>query len=78
MPDHPAELTARENDVLRLLAEGCTNKEIARHLDIGEKTVKTHVSNILSKLNVASRTQAALYAVQTGLVDRLHQPGSVT
>jgi NarL family two-component system response regulator LiaR len=78
MPDHSEALTARENDVLRLLAEGCTNKEIARHLDIGEKTVKTHVSNILSKLNVASRTQAALYAVHAGLVDRLHQPGSVT
>ena len=78
MPDHTEELTARENDVLRLLAHGCTNKEIALRLDIGEKTVKTHVSNILSKLNVASRTQAALFAVRTGLVDRLHQPGSVT
>ena len=77
MPDHPEELTAREIDVLRLLAEGCTNKQIAYHLDIGEKTVKTHVSNILDKLNVASRTQAALYAVHAGLVDSLHQPGSV-
>jgi NarL family two-component system response regulator LiaR len=78
MPDHTQELTARENDVLRLLAQGCTNKEIALRLDIGEKTVKTHVSNILSKLNVASRTQAALYAVHTGLVDSLHQPDSIT
>ena len=74
MPDHPQDLTAREIDVLRLLAQGCTNKEIALRLDIGEKTVKTHVSNILSKLNVASRTQAALYAVHAGLVDSLHQP----
>jgi NarL family two-component system response regulator LiaR len=74
MPDHPQEFTAREIDVLRLLAQGCTNKEIALRLDIGEKTVKTHVSNILSKLNVASRTQAALYAVHAGLVDSLHQP----
>jgi NarL family two-component system response regulator LiaR len=73
MPDHLQELTAREGDVLRLLAQGCTNKEIALRLDIGEKTVKTHVSNILSKLNVASRTQAALYAVHAGLVDGLHQ-----
>jgi NarL family two-component system response regulator LiaR len=71
MPDHSEELTAREIDVLRLLAQGCANKEIAHHLDIGEKTVKTHVSNILNKLNVASRTQAALYAVHAGLVDSL-------
>jgi NarL family two-component system response regulator LiaR len=71
MPDHPEELTAREIDVLRLLAQGCTNREIAQHLTIGEKTVKTHVSNILSKLNVASRTQAALYAVHAGLVENL-------
>jgi NarL family two-component system response regulator LiaR len=78
MPDRPQDLTARENDVLRLLAQGCTNKEIALRLAIGEKTVKTHVSNILSKLNVASRTQAALYAVHAGLVDSLHQPGSIT
>jgi NarL family two-component system response regulator LiaR len=71
MPDHPEELTAREIDVLRLLAQGCANKEIAHRLNIGEKTVKTHVSNILDKLNVASRTQAALYAVHAGLVDSL-------
>jgi len=62
------ELTERETEVLRLLAQGETNKEIAYHLSIGEKTVKTHVSNILSKLHVSSRTQAALYAVQIGLV----------
>ncbi len=70
-PNSPEELTEREVDVLRLLAQGRSNKEIARLLSIGEKTVKTHVSNILSKLNVASRTQAALYAVRIGLVEGL-------
>jgi NarL family two-component system response regulator LiaR len=53
---------------LRLLAEGKSNKEIAASLYIGETTVKTHVSNILMKLGVPSRTQAALYAVRIGLV----------
>ncbi len=67
-PDSPDELTPRETEVLRLLARGLANKEIARDLSIGEKTVKTHVSNILSKLGVLSRTQAALYAVRAGLV----------
>jgi two-component system, NarL family, response regulator LiaR len=62
------ELTPRERDVLRLLAQGLINKEIAQELGIGDKTVKTHVSNILSKLGVLSRTQAAVYAVQMGLV----------
>lgn len=64
-------LTERETEVLRLIAKGLSNKEIALTLTIGEKTVKTHVSNILSKLNVASRTQAALYAARIGLVDTL-------
>ena len=67
-PENPDELTERETEVLCLLARGLSNKGIARELTIGEKTVKTHVSNILSKLNVPSRTQAALYAVRTGLV----------
>lgn len=71
MPDSPETLTEREIEVLREIALGFSNKEIAQHLSIGEKTVKTHVSNILSKLNVASRTQAALYAVRLGLVDSL-------
>jgi DNA-binding NarL/FixJ family response regulator len=66
-PESPEALTERETDVLRLLAEGKANKEIAVALAIGEKTVKTHVSNILSKLGVQSRTQAALYAAQIGL-----------
>lgn len=69
VPDAPtAELTERETEVLRLLAAGKANKEIAMELSIGEKTVKTHVSSILSKLDVQSRTQAALYAVQSGMV----------
>lgn len=67
-PESPEALTERETEVLRLLATGFSNKEIALKLTIGEKTVKTHVSNILSKLGVASRTQAALHAVRIGLV----------
>lgn len=67
-PESPEALTQRETEVLRLMAKGLANKEIARELGIGEKTVKTHVSNILSKLGVLSRTQAALYAIQVGLV----------
>jgi len=67
-PQSPEKLTERETDVLRLLAQGRANKEIARELGIGEKTVKTHVSSILAKLGVPSRTQAALYAVRIGLV----------
>src|SRR6266511_4249829 len=67
-PDSPEALTEREVDVLRLLAQGQANKQIAGNLRIGEKTVKTHVSNILAKLSVPSRTQAALYAVRIGLV----------
>jgi two-component system, NarL family, response regulator LiaR len=67
-PNSPEKLTERETDVLRLLALGRANKEIALELNIGEKTVKTHVSSILRKLNVPSRTQAALYAVRIGLV----------
>ena len=62
-------LTDRETDVLKLLAQGKANKEIAFELIIGEKTVKTHVSNILLKLGVQSRTQAALYAAQNGLAE---------
>lgn len=61
-------LTEREVDVLRLIAAGFAHKAIARRLNIGEKTVKTHVSRILMKLGVTSRTQAALHAVREGLV----------
>jgi len=63
-------LTEREADVLRLLARGNTNKAIAGRLQIGEQTVKTHIHNLLKKLHVASRTQAALYAVRVGLLDQ--------
>jgi DNA-binding NarL/FixJ family response regulator len=70
-PESPEALTERETEVLRLLAQGQSNKEVARALSIGEKTVKTHVSSILGKLNVSSRTQAALYAVRIGLVESL-------
>jgi DNA-binding NarL/FixJ family response regulator len=61
-------LTERETDVLRLLAQGQSNKEIARQLDLVEDTVKTHVRHILSKLGVQSRTQAALHAIRLGLL----------
>ena len=67
--DTKAELTARELEVLRLLGAGKANKEIAAELSISERTARTHVSNILAKLGVSSRTQAALWAVREGLVN---------
>jgi len=67
-PQQPEPLTERETEVLRELALGKSNKEIAATLVIAEKTARTHVSNILAKLGVASRTQAALHAVRSGLV----------
>ena len=60
-------LTEREREVLSLIADGRSNREIARALVLSEKTVKTHVSNILMKLDLADRTQAALWAVRHGL-----------
>jgi len=60
-------LTQRELEVLRLIAQGHENKEIAAQLTISEATVRTHVGNILNKLHLASRTQAALYALKEGL-----------
>jgi DNA-binding NarL/FixJ family response regulator len=67
-------LTPRELDVLRLIGEGKANKEIAAGLALSERTVRTHVSNILGKLGLSSRTQAALWAAREGLVD-LGRPG---
>jgi DNA-binding NarL/FixJ family response regulator len=60
-------LTAREREVLTLVAAGCSNRQIGRHLGVAERTARTHVSNILTKLGLASRTQAALWAVKEGL-----------
>jgi two-component system, NarL family, response regulator LiaR len=67
-PENPEALTERETEVLRLIARGLANREIAGELSIDEATVKSHVHHILSKLNVRSRTQAALYAVRVGLL----------
>lgn len=64
------DLSERELEVLKLIADGASNEEIAARLVISEKTVKSHVSNILSKLHVADRTQAAVYAWREGVVRR--------
>jgi DNA-binding NarL/FixJ family response regulator len=69
-----ASLTARERDILRLIATGRSNQEIADRLTISERTARTHVSNVLAKLNLSSRTQAALMAIREGLVP---VPGTV-
>jgi NarL family two-component system response regulator LiaR len=66
-PPTPEPLTEREVEVLRLVAQGRSNQEIAEELVISEATARTHVSNILRKLHLASRTQAALYALREGL-----------
>jgi NarL family two-component system response regulator LiaR len=66
-PASPEELTERELEVLRLIAGGLNNREIADALVISEKTVKTHVSSILGKLHLGDRTQAAIYALRHGL-----------
>lgn len=70
VPDAFRELTDRELEVLRLLADGLSNRDIAARLVIGEKTVKTHVSAILAKLAVTDRTQAAAYAWRHGVLRR--------
>lgn len=67
-PDATESLTPRETQILRLIAQGQANKLIARELGVEERTVKTHVSSLLSKLGLSSRTQAALYALKVGLV----------
>lgn len=66
--DQPDPLTERETEILRLMAGGYSNKEIARSLDVAEGTVKNHVSNILSKLGVRDRTRAVLKALEFGLL----------
>lgn len=65
-PQRPCALTTREQDVLKLLAKGKTNKEIAKALTVSEGTVKNHVSNILMRLELRDRTQAAIFAVENG------------
>ena len=62
------DLTEREREVLTLIGQGHSNKEIARQLFLSEKTVKNHIGNIFSKLHINDRTQAVLYAVRKGLV----------
>lgn len=66
-PEMRESLTARETDTLRLVAKGLTNRDIAKALGVSEVTVKTHVSSVLSKLGLQSRTQAALFALKEGI-----------
>jgi DNA-binding NarL/FixJ family response regulator len=74
--DPAARLTDRQREIVRLVAAGMANKEIAAELVITERTARTHVSNILHKLGLTSRTQAALWAVREGLVDsEVRAPG---
>lgn len=67
LPPTPDPLSEREEEVIKLIAEGLSNQEIADRLVISERTVRNHVGNILAKLHLANRTQAALYAIRMGL-----------
>ncbi|MBG0738068.1 response regulator transcription factor [Paeniglutamicibacter antarcticus] len=74
-PKHEqAPLTTREREVIVAIASGATNRQIARTLGLAERTARTHVSNILAKLGLTSRTQAAMWAVREGLVDKAGEP----
>jgi DNA-binding NarL/FixJ family response regulator len=70
-PPGLSELTVREREVLKLLARGLSNSQIADQLTIGDATVKTHVARVLMKLNLADRVQAVIFAYETGII----QPG---
>ena len=70
-------LTPRELQVLKLIASGMSNKDMSAHLEISEKTVKSHVNQVLSKLQVTSRTQAALYALRHGIATLDAEPAPV-
>lgn len=69
--DDRNKLSAREREILAKLARGASNKELAREFDLAESTVKIHVQNILRKLNLHSRVQAAVYAVEQGIIEKL-------
>jgi NarL family two-component system response regulator LiaR len=68
-PSRSDQLTHREIDVIKLIATGCSNQQIATELGVSDRTVSTHVGHILTKLKLENRTQAALYALRTGLAD---------
>ena len=72
-PDPQVSLTRRERDILRLIAQGLSNKEIAAQLHLSEKTVRNRLSEIFSKLGVGNRTQAAIWAREHGLGSGQHE-----